>query len=87
MVRRLLLGLSITAALAVSANAGLYTSITGLTMKSQPTDKEWALDVIGEDVRVYEFTTKTAPQMKCVAFFPESTRKSPVMQCIPIKGK
>ena len=65
----------------VTLNAGVYTSLTGLTMKSMPADKEWALDVVGEDVRVYEFVTKTAPHMKCVVIFSESSTKSPVMEC------
>lgn len=86
-MKKLLFVVLVFSAFVTSANAGLYSSLTGLTMKSQPTDKEWALDVVGQDVRVYEFTTKTEPKMKCVTFFPESSSKSPVMQCTPIKGK
>lgn len=70
---------------AMTAYAGFLTSIGGFNAKEVKPDAFYTVDVVGQNVRVYEWTTQTEPKMKCVAMFTESATKSPSMQCIPIK--
>ena len=81
-MKKLLLSLTATALLAVSAQAGVYTSAVGFFTKEIKPDATVALDTIGENVRLYEFTTTTEPKQKCVIIFSESKYKAPVMSCI-----
>ena len=66
------------------AGAGVWTRIRGFTLKEVKPDAVYALAVIGENVRVYEFTTRTEPKAKCVVIFSEQKPKVPVMQCWPL---
>jgi len=70
---------------AATAYAGLLTSIGGFNAKEIKPDAFYTVDVVGQNVRVYEWTTQTEPKMKCVAMFTESANKSPQMHCMPIK--
>lgn len=63
--------------------AGLWTSIRGATLQEVKPTKVYQLDVIGQNVRVYEFDTQDSPVYHCIIIFSESQNKSPVMQCWP----
>lgn len=69
------------------AFAGLFTSVSGFTLQEVEPDSVYALDTIGENPRVYEFTTKTEPKRKCVVIFTESKQKSPVLQCWSVSSE
>lgn len=63
--------------------AGLWTSIRGATLPEVKPTKVYQLDVVGQNVRVYEFDTQDSPVYHCIIIFSESQNKSPVMQCWP----
>ncbi|WP_456325033.1 hypothetical protein [Desulfonauticus submarinus] len=63
------------------ASAGIWTSINSLTLREVKPSKTYALDVVGLNVRVYEFDTQEEPVHHCVVIFTESKYKAPVMQC------
>jgi hypothetical protein len=63
--------------------AGLWTSFQGLQLPVVKCDKIYQLEVIGQNLRVYEFTTQCPPKRHCVIVFTGSEKKSPVMQCWP----
>jgi len=74
----------IIAIIAVTANAGLWTTIKGAGAPVLKPDAFYQLETVGQNVRVYEWTTQTEPRMKCTAMFVESNTKSPQMQCIKL---
>jgi hypothetical protein len=76
--------LALLATLTTSASAGMYTSIVGFGTKEIKPNETFTLDVIGENPRVYTFTTEKEPKLHCVIIFTEDKYKSPVMQCIPL---
>ena len=61
--------------------AGLWTTIQGARLKEVKPTKTYAVDVIGQNIRVYEFDTQEKPAHHCVIVFTESDYKAPVMQC------
>jgi len=67
--------------LAVFANAGVWTSISGWNAETRKPDAFYAVDTVGENIRVYEFTPKSQPGYTCVIVFVESDKKSPPMNC------
>ena len=67
--------------LAVFANAGVLTSLQGWNAETRKPDAFYALDTVGENLRVYEFTPKSQPQYRCIIVFVESDKKSPPMTC------
>lgn len=73
--------------LAMTANAGMFTSISGFVAKEIKPDNFYTVDVAGENVRVYEWTPVGASYMQCVSMFTESSKKSPNTQCFEKKGK
>jgi len=69
------------AALIGFANAGMWSSIQGWTAETRKPDAFYAVDTVGENIRVYEFTPKSQPGYTCVIVFVESDKKSPPMNC------
>ena len=72
------------AVFALTANAGLWTTIKGAAAPVLEPDAFYQLETVGQNVRVYEWTTQTEPKMKCTAMFVESNNKSPQLQCIKL---
>ena len=66
-----------------TTSAGLLTSTRGATLPEVRPTKVYQLDVVGQNVRIYEFDTQDSPVYHCVVIFSESQNKSPVMQCWP----
>jgi hypothetical protein len=66
---------------AAVATAGLWTSLGSLALKEVKPSKAYALDVVGLNVRVYEFDTQEQPVHHCILIFTESKYKAPVLQC------
>lgn len=73
MVLAIIIGIGVV----ISTN---YTRIVGFATESKSAEF-YTLDVVGENVRVYEFSPKADNNVTCVMVFTESTMKSPVMQC------
>jgi len=69
--------------LVTSVDAGIWTTLGSLKLKEVKPNKTYALDVIGLNVRVYEFDTQEEPINHCILIFTESEYKAPVMQCWP----
>lgn len=80
-MKKIVLLMLTTLMLSISANAGMLTSLSGWTADKIKPDAYYTVDTAGENVRIYEFTPKTAPHMTCVMMFTESQRKSPTKQC------
>jgi len=77
MKKLLLLGV-----LLVTANAGVWTSLSGWSAETRKPDAFYAVDTVGENIRVYEFTPKSQPSYTCIIVFVESDKKSPPMTCV-----
>jgi len=73
------------AILATSSFAGIWTSLGGWTAETRKPDAYYAVDTVGENIRVYEFTPKSQPDYTCIIVFVESDKKSPPMTCVEKK--
>lgn len=60
--------------------AGLWTTIQRARLKKIKPTKTYAVDVIGQNIRVYEFDTQEKPIHHCIIVFTESDYKTPVMR-------
>ena len=80
---KLVVSILVLFALVTSVDAGIWTTLGSLKLKEVKPNKTYALDVIGLNVRVYEFDTQEEPINHCILIFTESEYKSPVMQCWP----
>jgi len=74
--------LLLIALIACLAEAGMWTRFQGWVAETRKPDAMYAVDTIGENVRVYEFTSKSQPNIICIVLFTESETKSPVMTCV-----
>lgn len=73
--------------LAMTANAGMFTSISGFVAKEIKPDETYTVDVIGENIRAYVWSVEgSTPSMQCVTVFTESKYKAPTQNCWQ-KGK
>ena len=63
------------------ATAGLFSTVSGLSMEEKKTDKEYTLDTAGVNPRVYEFTPETAPHMQCILIVLNAVEPSSTLQC------
>jgi hypothetical protein len=73
--------------LAISANAGMWTTATTLFDKEVKPDIRYTLDTAGLNVRSYVYTVPNSnPTQQCVIIFTESEYKAPVQNCWT-KGK
>ena len=62
--------------------AGVWTSLQGWNAETRKPDAYYAVDTVGENIRVYEFTPKSQPSYTCIIVFVESDKKSPPMTCV-----
>lgn len=69
---------------AATANAGAWSRLQGFAMETKKPEAEYALDVAGENVRIYEFTPKTNNNVTCVMAFGKKTAD---MQCFKKESK
>jgi len=73
--------------LVISANAGMFTTVTTLFDKQVKPDIQYTLDTAGLNVRSYVYTVPDSrPTQQCVIVFTESEYKAPVQNCWT-KGK
>ncbi len=73
--------------LAISANAGLFTTVDTWNDLEVKPDKRFTVNTSGLNPRVYVFTVPNSkPTMQCIQSYVESKYKAPVMFCWP-KGK
>jgi len=77
-MKKLLIGIL---ALTVVANAGLWSTASGLAMKEKKADAEYTIDTSGFNPRVYEFTTADGKHKCIVVFSSSNENSSPTMQC------
>ncbi|MGD8305879.1 MAG: hypothetical protein PVF17_04430 [Ignavibacteria bacterium] len=67
----------------LTAKAGMFSTVEGLTMKEKKIDTKYTIDTNGFNPRVYEFTPVTQPKYTCIIVFSSSNDSSvPVMQCV-----
>ena len=81
MVKKIILILMLILLFSTIALPGMWTSLNSLTLKEIKPTKTYTLDVVGLNVRVYEFDTQEKPIHHCILIFSESKYKAPVMQC------
>ena len=71
--------------LAISAEAGIFSTVSGMTMEEQKPLSSYTIDTAGVNPRVYEFTPKNDKDTLCVIVFGNATSGDgvsvPAMQC------
>ena len=78
-LKKLILSISI---ITVSASAGMWTTISGLSFKEIKPEAKFTIDTAGQNPRAYTFTVQgSKPTMQCVIIFTEGEYKAPVLQC------
>lgn len=66
-------------------HAGLFSVAASMGMQTVKPDAEYKVSTSGFSPRVYEFTTKTQPYMRCIVLFSSSNENSsPTMQCVKV---
>ena len=69
-----------------SLHAGMFSMVSGMTMKQIKPQAAYTVDTAGINPRVYEFNTKVEPIMHCVVLIASSDKFSaPAMQCTKIE--
>jgi hypothetical protein len=68
--------------LVLSANAGMWSMVSGMTMKQIKPQAAYTVDTAGINPRIYEFDTKVEPIRHCVVLIASSDKlAAPAMQC------
>ena len=68
--------------LAVSANAGVFTTVATWNDVQVKPDARYTVDLAGQDTRHYVYTVQgSKPVMQCEIVFVDSTYKAPVKNC------
>jgi len=70
---------------AISANAGIFSTISGMTIPEIKPTEAYTVDTAGINPRVYEWRSKADSSMMCAALFSnaaeEGTSSAPSMFC------
>lgn len=67
---------------ALSAQAGMWSMVSGMAMKEIKPQAAYTVDTNGINPRIYEFDTKVEPIMHCVIMVASSEgMAAPAMQC------
>ncbi len=67
---------------ALSANAGMFSMVSGMAMKEIKPQSSYTVDTAGINPRVYEFDTRVEPIMHCIVLMASSDKMTaPTMQC------
>ena len=75
------------ALVALSAQAGMWSMVSGMAMKEIKPQAAYTIDTAGINPRVYEFDTKVQPIRHCIVLIASSDKlAAPTMQCYK-KGK
>lgn len=78
--------ISLLVAFALSANAGVFSMVSGMSMQEIKPQASYTVDTAGINPRVYEFDTQVKPIMHCVAFIASSHEISALsMVCVEKK--
>ena len=89
-MKKLLFLSSLSAIAALTALAGMFSTISGFTMKEIKPKAEYTLDTAGFNPRVYEFVPLNDKTKLCVVIFGHASDRSGqsalTMQCFT-KGK
>jgi hypothetical protein len=86
-MRKLLIA-TISLALATSASAGLFSTVSGMTMEEIKPQQSYTVDTAGINPRIYQFVPKGISDYICIAMFTNSTSKdtaAPALQCVKVK--
>ena len=66
----------------VTAQAGIFSTVSGMTMEQKKPLSEYTIDTAGINPRVYEFIPKNDRTKLCVIVFGNSEKAPvPAMQC------
>jgi hypothetical protein len=74
--------LLILALIGASAQAGMYSIVSGMSMDEIKPKAVYTIDTAGVNPRIYEFTTKTSPKKACILVV---VGDEPTLQCTVIK--
>jgi len=67
---------------ALSANAGMFSMVSGMSIKEVKPQASYTVDTAGINPRVYEFDTQVKPIKHCVVLVASSDKMSaPTMGC------
>ena len=70
------------ALVALSAQAGMWSMVSGMAMKEIKPQAAYTVDTAGINPRVYEFDTKVQPIRHCIVLIASSDKlAAPTMQC------
>lgn len=74
--------------LVAAANAGMYSTVVGMTMEEKKPNSAYTVDTNGFNPRVYEFTPKGNPGYICVYTFISGDKgaANTALQCFPKAG-
>ena len=77
--------LAILAIGTIGLQAGAWSTISGMGMDERKIETAYTIDTPGYNPRVYEFKTKTNPNVLCVVIFGNNEDDSPALQCVKTK--
>jgi len=81
-MKKIILGIALLASMNVSA--GMFSMVSGMSMKEIKPQAAYTIDTAGVNPRIYEFDTKIKPIMHCVVLIASSSDLSaPTLQCVP----
>ena len=63
------------------AQAGMFSAVSGMTMKEIKPTQEYTIDTAGLNPRVYEFTPQGDPSRYCVLVVLSGDEPSSTLQC------
>jgi len=72
---------------AFPANAGLFSSLAGMSLEEKKPLKAYTLDTLGINPRVYEFKPVNAPDRLCVLVVGQGDSSRMVLQCFTDREK
>jgi hypothetical protein len=78
--------IAIAALVAVTAQSGMFSTVSGMGMKEVKPDHEYTVDTVGVNPRIYEFRSKTDPNVLCVLVF-GNDQGNMQLSCVKIKDK
>ncbi len=84
-MKKLLLGLVTVVTIISSAQAGVFSAMSGMGMKEKKPLSSYTIDTAGINPRIYEFVPENDKTRLCVVIFTD--KGIPAMQCFKRDGK
>jgi hypothetical protein len=72
---------------ATTASAGLFSTVSGMTMEEIKPKQAYTIDTAGVNPRIYQWQPLGLPDYMCIAIFSNSETSIPAMQCFKYKRK